>query len=107
VLDEPTPSRAPAGRFFSSTTLLLVLAAGLVLAALLGRVAARTTVVRLGYELSALQAKNQQLAGELNALRTELAARRAPDALAKEARVRFGMDAPKPEQIVTVTTRAP
>jgi cell division protein FtsL len=90
-------------RLLSSTTSLLLLCAGLVLSALAGRVMARTTVVRLGYELSSLQAKNEKLAAELNALRTELAARRAPDALAKEARSRFGMDAPSAEQIVTVT----
>lgn len=88
----------------TSTTLLLLLAATTVLVALLGRVMARTNVVRLGYELSALQAENQRLASELNALRTELAARRAPDALAKEGRARFGLDAPKPEQLVIVTT---
>ncbi|MCC6810072.1 MAG: cell division protein FtsL [Deltaproteobacteria bacterium] len=95
--------------FFTSTPVLLVLCAATVLSALVGRVMARTTVVRLGYTLSTLQQQNQSLAQELNALRTELAARRAPDALAKEARGRFLLDAPKAEQIVTVTTapRAP
>jgi cell division protein FtsL len=89
-------------KYLSSTPLLLILCACTVLSALIGRVMARTTVVRLGYDLSALQAKNNQLATELNALRTELAARRAPDALAKEARAKFSLEAPSAEQLVTV-----
>ena len=85
--------------FSTSTPVLLVLCAATVLSALVGRVMARTTVVRLGYTLSTLQQQNQTLAQEPNALRTELAARRAG----------FLLDAPKAEQIVTVTTapRAP
>ncbi len=93
-------------RILASTPALLVLCAVLVGAALIGRVKSRTTVVRLGYELSAANQKNQQLLSELAALRTELAARRSPDALAREGKLRFGLDAPRAEQIVTITTRS-
>lgn len=89
-------------RALTSTTMLLCLAAALSLSALIGRVVARTTLVRLGYELSALNKKNQQLTSELNALRTELAARRAPDALAKEASARFGLYPPTATQLISI-----
>src|SRR3954468_1162566 len=91
-------------RLVGSTTVLFLLAAAVVLAALIGRVVARTTIVRLGYELSQLETKNQTLSSELNALRTELAARRAPEQLLREGRTHFQLDVPKPEQIITVTT---
>ena len=90
-------------RLLGSTSVLFFLAACLVLAALTGRVLARTTIVRLGYELSALESKNRELNAELNALRTELAARRAPEQLMREGRGRFSLDLPKPEQVITVT----
>jgi outer membrane murein-binding lipoprotein Lpp len=92
-------------KILSSTTTLLLLCAVLLLTAFVGRVASRTTIVRLGYELSTQNARHERLSTELNALRTELAARRSPDALAREGKARFGLDAPRAEQIVTVTTR--
>ena len=93
-------------KVFGSTSVLLLMCAVLILTAFVGRVKGRTTIVRLAYELSAQNAKHQQLTTELNALRTELSSRRSPDALAREGRSRFGLEAPRAEQIITVTTRA-
>lgn len=89
-------------RAATSGPFIYVLAAVLLLCALLGRVMARTTLVRLGYELSTLEDEHQQLQSELQALRTELAARRAPDRMAKEGRQRFHLELARPEQVVSV-----
>jgi hypothetical protein len=93
-------------RVIGSTPALSLFCACLVLSALFGRVVARTTIVRLAYELSALDATSRELAAELNALRTELAARRAPEQLLRDGK-RFELDIPSQEQIITVTTLAP
>ena len=69
-------------RVVTSGPFVYVLAASLLLCALLGRVMARTTLVRLGYELSTLEDEHQKLQGDLQALRSDMAARRAPDRMA-------------------------
>ena len=58
--------------------------------------------MRLGYELSALQQEKQSLESDLAALKTELAARRAPDRMLREGRQRFRLELATPEQITTV-----
>jgi hypothetical protein len=63
---------------------------------------ARTRLVRLGYQLSALEEEHRHLAAEEAALKTELAARRAPDRMLREGKSRFHLDLVRPEQIVTV-----
>jgi hypothetical protein len=91
-------------RIVGSNTFLLLLAAALVLVSLLGRVAARTRLVRLGYEVSALETERQALETELQALRTELLSRHAPDQMLKDGRQRFHLDYPRPEQIVSIAS---
>jgi len=86
----------------SSSALVYVLCAVLVLCAMIGRVMARTTIVRLGYELSAAQDDHQLLVVELQALRTEVAARRSPDRMLREGKAHFHLELARPEQIVTV-----
>lgn len=89
-------------RIVTSGPFVYVFSAALLLCALLGRVMARTTLVRLGYELSALEDEHQKLQTDMQALRTELAARRAPDRMAKDGRQRFHLELARPEQVVTV-----
>lgn len=93
-------------RWLASTSVFLVLAAVLVLCALLGLVMARTTLVRLGYELSALEEQHQKLVAAHTALKTELAARRAPDRMLREGKQRFRLELASPEQVVTVRAAA-
>jgi len=86
----------------TSSALVYVLCAAVVLCAMLGRVMIRTTIVRLGYELSATQEDHQQLVVELQALRTEVAARRSPDRMLREGKTHFRLELARPEQILTV-----
>lgn len=86
----------------SSSAFVYVLCAAVLLCAMLGRVMARTTIVRLGYDLSATQEDHQQLVVELQALRTEVAARRSPDRMLREGKTHFHLELARPEQIVTV-----
>jgi hypothetical protein len=86
----------------ASNTFLYFLAATLVLCALLGRVMARTTLVRLGYELSAAEEDHQKLVGDLQALRTEFAARRSPDRLLRDGKKSFHLEPARAEQIFTM-----
>ena len=88
--------------WLASNTVLYFLAAFLVLSALLGRVMARTTLVRLGYELSAADEAHQKLVTDLQALRTEVAARRSPDRLLRDGKKNFHLEPARAEQILTV-----
>ena len=89
--------------WLGSNTFLYFLAATLVLCALLGRVMARTSLVRLGYELSAAEEKiTEKLVGDLQALRTEFAARRSPDRLLRDGKKNFRLEPARAEQIYTV-----
>lgn len=63
-------------------------------------VSSRVLVVRMGYELSRLDAKGQELQRENDALKVQLATMRAPGRLAPLAREQLGMESPK--TIVTV-----
>ena|GEM_PF-2321809 len=67
----------------------------------------RVEGTRLGYELSRLQSEQNELLREQQALRIELATRRAPHNVEAEARRRLGMVDPSPERIVRVPLRTP
>lgn len=99
-MDQGTVSKR--GSWVASWPFVYVLCAVLLLCALLGRVMARTTLVRLGYELSALEEEHTKLQSELQALRTEFAARRAPDRMARDGQKMFHLELARPEQVVTV-----
>lgn len=65
----------------------------------------RVEGTRMGYELSRLQSEQNELLREQQALRLELATRRAPHHVEAEARGRLGMVDPSPDRIVRVPLR--
>ncbi|MFO7156221.1 MAG: cell division protein FtsL [Pseudomonadota bacterium] len=67
----------------------------------------RVEGTRLGYELSRLQSEQNELLREQQALRIELATRRAPHNVEAEARRRLGMVAPSPDRIVRLPSGSP
>lgn len=85
-----------------SLNAILLLCAAALLMSTTAKIKMRTTVVQLGYQLSRLQQEEMSLSSELSALKTELAARRAPEKLLREGRARYGLDFPKSEQVIVV-----
>lgn len=70
----------------------------------------RVVTVRLGYQISEASEVHHRLLEENRGLRIESAALKAPARLEKLARERYGLAAPRPEQIIRldrVTQAAP
>ena len=76
------------------------LATGVVVAAVLAHAWAGFTVSRLGHELTLAHDLTQRLDRELNELLLETAGLVKPDALAREAQMRLGLERPTVEQVV-------
>lgn len=60
------------------------------------------TTVRLGYELSEAAKAHRELLEENRGLRVEVAALKAPDRLARLAKLHHGLAPPQSEQVVEV-----
>ncbi|MCA9551510.1 MAG: cell division protein FtsL [Myxococcales bacterium] len=83
-----------------------ILVAGPVVAAALFYVWTHVTTVRLGYALSKAGESHRQLLEENRALRIEAAALKSPDRLEKLGQERYGLGAPRTEQVVRVAGRS-
>lgn len=86
---------------------LPVLAVGLaapVVAAAVFYVWTRVATVRLGYQISRAGSEHARLVEEKAALRSEISTMRSPRRLEALARERYGLGAPRAEQIVFVRT---
>ena len=79
----------------------LALTVGIVLAASLVLVWVRLQVVHIGYELSAARQLERKLEEERRELELEIATLTSPRRLEARARMRLGMQAPVPGQVVS------